>query len=136
MKNPENKMSVSPSPTKKSSEPLIDVKNAQNYRQFMTSYSKSEDCYKINNSILLNRTIGDILYEQCSKKQESISKESGCEFVFNNSDKLGVGTVNEEAGVILELNGSAQSCTEAFLLLQEEIILIERSIDYKFRKNE
>ena len=68
MKNPENKMSVSPSPTKKSSEPLIDVKNAQNYRQFMTSYSKSEDCYKINNSILLNRTIGDILYEQCSKK--------------------------------------------------------------------
>jgi hypothetical protein len=43
---------------------------------------------------------------------------------------------NGERNVILELNGSAQSCTEAFLLVQEEILMIERSIDNKFRKNE
>ena len=68
MKNPENKMSVSVSPIKKSSEAHINVDNIQNYQNFMTSYDKSEDCYKITNSILLNSTLGGILFDQCSKK--------------------------------------------------------------------
>lgn len=67
-KNPENKMSVSRSPTKKSSPSPMPPKNPHNYHNPMTHYNKSEDSYMIKNSLLLNSTIGGILVSKRSKK--------------------------------------------------------------------
>lgn len=67
-KNPENKMSVSQSPTKKSSPSPMPPKNPHNYHNPMTHYNKSEDFYMIKNSLLLNSTIGGILVSKRSKK--------------------------------------------------------------------